>query len=185
MSPLGTRVSVRPGFRFLVCPDAELLRRRVEALSTGLGGGAQVGRKVFWGDDEPFPPAYWAELTTQNLFSTPSVLVLRRAEALKAEAWDRLDEGVKLAASTVLPVFCLEGRWKGGKPPVPHFLPKRGFWQIAEKRDWIWQSPGLTDASLPKFLDDWAAERGLALAPQAKRALIDALVGLLAPRRGA
>jgi len=175
MSPLGTRASVRPGFRFLICPDAELLRRRVEALSAGLGKGAQVDRKVFWGDDEPFPPAYWAELTTQNLFSTPSVLALRRAETLKAEAWDRLDEGIKLAASTVLPVFCLEGRWKDGKPPVPHFLPRRGLWQTAEKHDWIWQSPGLTDASLPKFLDDWAAERGLALEPQAKRALIDAL----------
>ncbi|MBU1228532.1 MAG: DNA polymerase III subunit delta [Proteobacteria bacterium] len=167
----------RHGHRFLVCPDAELLRRQAAELAAGLGGasGAQVARKVFWGDEEPFPPAYWGELTTQNLFSTPTVLLLRRAEALKAEVWDRIGEGLKNAASTVLPVFCLEGAWKEGKPAVPHFLPRRALWSAAEQRKWVWQSPGLTEASLPKFLDAWAAERGLTLDPAARQALAAAL----------
>lgn len=167
------RAPARHGFRFLVCPDAELLRRQVAGLAAGLGSGA--ARKVFWGDEEPFPPAYWSELTTQNLFSTPTVLLLRRAEALKAEVWDRLGEGLKNTASTVLPVFCLEGAWKEGKPAVPNFLPRRAFWQSAEQNKWVWQSPGLTEASLPKFLDAWAAERGLALDPAARQALAAAL----------
>jgi len=171
------RSAGRHGCRFLVCPDAELLRRQAAALAAELGKDpdSKVARKVFWGDDDPFPPAYWGELTTQNLFSTPTVLLLRRAEALKAEAWDRLGEGLRNAASTVLPVFCLEGAWKEGKPAIPNFLPKRAFWQKAEARQWIWQSPGLTDASLPKFLDAWAAEHGLTLEPAARRALTDAL----------
>jgi len=159
----------------LVCPDAELLRRRVAKLAAELGPAAEVSRKVFWGDDEPFPQTFWPELTTKNLFSTPTVLVLRRAEALKAEAWDRLDEGLKLQASTVLPVFCLEGRWKDGKAPVPAFLTKRGLWSAAETNGWIWQSPGLTEATLPKFLDAWAKEKGLALDEPARRALLEAL----------
>lgn len=167
----------RPGHRFLICPDSELLRRQAAALGKLLGKapGAQTARKVFWGDDEPFPPAFWAELTTQSLFSTPTVLLLRRAEALKAETWDRLGEAVKNTASTVLPVFCLEGAWKEGKLPVPAWLTKRPLWQMAETHKWIWQSPGLTDATLPKFLDQWAADKGLELQPAAKAALLDAL----------
>jgi DNA polymerase-3 subunit delta len=165
----------RRGFRFLVCPDAELLRRQAAVLAEGLGPGAGVARKVFWGDEEPFAPGYWGELTTQNLFSTPTLLLLRRAEALKAEVWDRLGEGLKNTASTVLPVFCLEGAWKEGKAAVPNFLPRRAFWQAAEQNKWIWQSPGLTDASLPKFLDAWASERGLTLNPAARQALAAAL----------
>lgn len=167
----------RPGHRFLVCPDAELLRRQAQLLAQGLGEqlGPGAARKVFWGDDEPLPPAFWTELTTKSLFSTPTVLLLRRAEALKAEAWDRLGEAVKNTASTVLPVFCLEGAWKEGKPAVPHFLPKRPLWQLAETNKWVWQSPGLTDATLPKFLDQWAEGKGLALQPAAKAALLDAL----------
>lgn len=165
----------RPGHRFLICPDAELLRRQAATLGQALGQGAQVARKVFWGDDEPFPPAFWAELTTQSLFSTPTVLLLRRADALKAETWDRIGEAIRNTASTVLPAFCLEGAWKEGKLPVPAWLTKRPLWQMAEANKWIWQSPGLTDAALPKFLDAWAAERGLALEPAAKAALVDAL----------
>jgi len=165
--------SARHGHRFLVCPDAELLRRQVMVLAAAMGKGC--ARKVFWGDDEPFPPGYWGELTTQNLFSTPTVLLLRRAEALKAEVWDLLGEGLRNTASTVLPVFCLEGVWKEGKPAVPNFLPRRAFWQMAVERKWIWESPGLTDASLPKFLDAWAAERGLTLETAARRALVEAL----------
>lgn len=171
------RPPARHGFRFLVCPDSELLRRQAAVLAEGLGRtpGSAVSRKVFWGDEEPFPPGYWGELTTQNLFSTPTLLLLRRAEALKAEVWDRLGEGLRNTASTVLPVFCLEGAWKEGKPAIPHFLPKRSFWQTAEQKQWVWQSPGLTDASLPKFLDAWAAERGLVLNPAARQALASAL----------
>jgi DNA polymerase-3 subunit delta len=165
----------RRGHRILVCPDAELLRRRVAKLAATLGSPASVARKIFWGDDEPFPQGYWPQLTTQNLFSTPTVLVLRRAEALKAEVWDRIDEALKLQAATVLPIFCLEGRWKDGKPPVPAFLPKRGLWAAAEANGWIWQSPGLTEATLPKFIDAWAVEKGLELDGPAKRALLDAL----------
>jgi len=177
LRPPANQAPARHGFRFLVCPDAELLRRQAAVLAEGLGQrpGSEVARKVFWGDEEPFPPAYWGELTTQNLFSTPTVLLLRRAEALKAEVWDRLGEGLKNTASTVLPVFCLEGAWKEGKAAVPNFLPRRTFWQAAEQKGWIWQSPGLTDASLPKFLDAWAGERGLTLPPAARQALAAAL----------
>lgn len=171
---LAPPTSTRRGHRFLICPDAELLRRQVAKLASGLGASPadKVARKIFWGDDEPFPQAYWGELTIQNLFSTPTVLVLRRAESLKAEVWDRLDEAIRQTASTVLPVFCLEGRWKEGKPPVPVFLPKRKLWQTAEANGWLWQSPGLTDATLPKFIDLWAKDKGLEVDAAAQQALL-------------
>jgi DNA polymerase-3 subunit delta len=171
MPQAGTK---RKGHRILVCPDAELIRRRVARLMAEMGATG-VARKVFWGDDEPFPQGFWAELTTSNLFSTPSVLVLRRADAVKAETWDKIDAALKLAATTVLPVFCLEGRWKDGKAPVPAFLTKRGLWPAAETGGWIWQSPGLTESTLPKFIDLWSKEGGLVLDADARAALCAAL----------
>ncbi len=160
----------RQGYSFLVCPDAELLRRRVDALAAA-GGMAQAERKVFWGDDpEPLPGAFWEALTQRSLFSTPKTLVLRRANALKAEAWDRLDKALAAANPEVWVFLCLEGAWDR-KAPVPALLAKRALWRHAEKSGWVWQSKGLDDKALRLYVRDWAAERGLAFEPGAQEAL--------------
>ncbi|HBR06850.1 MAG TPA: DNA polymerase III subunit chi [Desulfovibrio sp.] len=165
----------RQGYSFLVCPDPELLRRRVDALAAG-GGMGSAERKVFWGDDaEPLPGAFWEALTQKSLFSTPKTLVLRRAHSLKAEAWDRLDKALSAANSEVWVFLCLEGAWDRGKVPIPAALSKRTLWKHAEKSGWIWQSKGLDDKALRGFVRDWAAAEKIGVEPQVLETLCRAL----------
>ena len=161
----------RQGYSFLVCPDPELLRRRVDAMAAE-GGMASAERKVFWGDDaDPLPGAFWEALTLKSLFSTPKTLVLRRAHSLKAEAWDRLDKALAAANSDVWVFLCLEGDWDRNKVPVPAVLVKRALWKHAEKSGWIWQSKGLDEKSLRSFVRDWAAAGKLEAEPRVLEAL--------------
>jgi len=156
----------RQGYSFLVCPDPELLRRRVDALAAE-GGMAAAERKVFWGDDaEPLPGTFWEALTQKSLFSTPKTLVLRRANSLKAEAWDRLDKALAAANPEVWVFLCLEGEWDRGKAPLPAVLTKRNLWKHAEKSGWVWQSKGLDEKSLRAFVREWAAAQKISAEPQ-------------------
>lgn len=160
-----------PDVLFLVCPDGRLLDRKIASV---LREGAHE-RKVYWGDDEPpLPENFWKDLTVQNLFATPKALVVRRAHLLKVEQWDAVASAMAAKPRTVLPFFCLEGEWKK-KAPVPAALARRPLWKAAQKRGWVWEQPGLDARGMADFVRDWAAERGLELAPGAQQALVRVL----------
>ncbi|MEF2145723.1 MAG: DNA polymerase III subunit delta [Desulfovibrionaceae bacterium] len=163
-----------PDVLFLVCPDGQLLSRKIAA---ELKGAKDWERKVYWGDDEPpLPEHFWQDLTVQNLFATPKALVVRRAHLLKADDWDRIGKALMAKPSSVLPFFCLEGEWKKrDKSPVPAVLARRPMWTAAAKRGWVWEKPGLDVRGLGEFVRDWAAEKGLKLAPGAQQALAQVL----------
>jgi DNA polymerase-3 subunit delta len=73
----------RPGFTFLVCPDPEMIRNRVERL---LGESGEVfTREVFQGDEE-IPDAFWRALTAPSLFAEPKAVILRRATASRTSS---------------------------------------------------------------------------------------------------
>ncbi|SKA83351.1 DNA polymerase III, delta subunit [Paucidesulfovibrio gracilis DSM 16080] len=161
-----------PDVLFLVCPDGQLMARRIEQQ---LQQTPDHERKVYWGDDDPpLPESFWQDLTIQNLFATPKVVVLRRAHLLKAADWDRLADALAAKPSSVLPVFCLEGEWKK-KAPVPAALARRPLWKAASKRGWVWEQPGLNPRTLGDFVGQWAEERGLKLARGAQQTLAQAL----------
>ena len=68
--------AVHPGFSFLVCPDGQLLRARMEQLLSSFPpASGQWERHVYWGDEEP-SPRFWEQLTLQGLFGAPRVLVV-------------------------------------------------------------------------------------------------------------
>lgn len=164
----------RQAYSFLVCPDAELLRRRVEEAAAA-AGLAKAERKVFWGDDaEPLPAPFWESLTIKSLFSTPKLLVVRRAQALKAEAWDRLDQALRAVSPDVSVFLCLEGAWDK-KAPIPAVLAKRQVWKHAEKVGWVWQHRGLDARTLKAYVLEWAARESLGLEPGALEALVKVL----------
>ncbi|MGE4504786.1 MAG: DNA polymerase III subunit delta [Desulfovibrionaceae bacterium] len=161
-----------PGPRFLVCPDAELLGARVREEMRGLPGAET---RVFWADDDPpLSGAFWQELQVKGLFSTPKALVVRRAQQLKAEHWNKLEQA-NTASRDVSLFLCLEGEWDRGKPAVPALIAKRDIWKQAEAGGRTWQEPGLTPATLGRFVADWAAREGLKLGPGAQAALSQAL----------
>lgn len=157
-----------PDVLFLVCPDGQLINRKIEHVLRGAG---EFERKVFWGDDEPpLPEVFWQNLTVQNLFATPKALVVRRAHLLKADDWDRIAAGLPAKPKSVLSFFCLEGEWKK-KAPIPAVLTRRPLFKAAEKRGWVWEQPGLDARGMAEFVRSWANERGLTLAPGAQQAL--------------
>ena len=161
----------RPKYLFLVCPDPELIKAEVKRR---LASSGQQGweTRTFWGDDDdPLPAAFWTDLTIKSLFPQPKALLVRRAHSLKAEHWDKLDAGVKGLSAEVFPIFCLEGEWKGKKPPVPATLSRRSLFKKAKDNGWIWESPGLNRQSLDGFVRQWAQENGLTFEPGADKAL--------------
>lgn len=163
----------RPGYLFIVCPDAELLRTELARALSG-HGAEEWERKPYWGDED-LPETFWKDLTLKSLFSTPKALVVRRAQNLKAAEWDKLDKGLANVPADVLPVFCLEGKWDRGKVPVPAVIKKRKPWKLAEKHGWVIQTPGLTAKTMSGFIQRWTRDNGIRLAPGADRALCEVL----------
>ncbi len=148
-------MSQRPGYSLMVCPDQEMLRRRLERLTSIEGGG--FTRQVFWGDADDFGPAFWQALATVSLFSEPKIVVLRRAEGLPAEFWEKLSRPLAGFNEHVWPVICLEGPHDAKKgPSLPKGLADRPYWKVGLKKGWVWQSPGLNQDTLLPMLKDWA-----------------------------
>jgi DNA polymerase-3 subunit delta len=153
-------MSERPGFTFLVCPDPEMVKRRFERLMASSGGG--FARQVFWGDADDFDAAYWQALSSVSLFAEPKAVVLRRAEGLPADFWEKLARPLSGFNPHVWPVICLEGPHDPKKgPSLPKGLADRPYWKVGQKKEWVWISPGLTEETMIPTLRDWAGARRL------------------------
>lgn len=149
----------RPGFTFCICPDPELIRDHITSL---LDRHATGPRHVvtFWGDED-IPNAFWQALAVPDLMGQFRAVILRRAQGLDAAFWDQLEGQLRGARRTIWPFFCLEGEWQKKGPSLPRPLTRQKYWAVAQKRQWVWQSPGLTSSSLPGFLQKWAGQRGI------------------------
>ncbi|WP_461208493.1 DNA polymerase III subunit delta [Desulfocurvus sp. DL9XJH121] len=168
-------MSDRPGFSFLLCPDPELVRLELESLVRRHGQGRDFDRRVHWADED-LSDAFWQDLTIPDLMGTPRLVVVRRANALLKEGWDKLTSALSSFNAQIWPVFCLEsGPDKKGQMKPPAVLAKQKYWPVAEKRGWVWTSPGLTPATMGRFIKDFAARHELAIPPATARALADAL----------
>lgn len=162
----------RPGFTFLVSPDPEMIRLRVERL---LGESGEVySREVFQGDEE-IPAAFWRSLTAPSLFAEPKAVILRRADSQTEDFWPRLKGPLSGFSAHVWPMICLEKPFGKKGPAIAKALSSQPYFQVAEKRGWIWTSPGLTRRDMPPMLKDWAAAKGLTFAPGVLDALAAAL----------
>ncbi len=165
----------RPGFSFLVCPDPELLRTRMAELLAEAGEEATAWeRKSYWGDEE-LPARFWQDLGSANLMGGKTALVLRRAEKLKAEDWERFTTALRGFNQNVWPFFCLEGEWDRGKVSIPKALTKQKFWTVAEKKGWVWQQRGLTGEGMAAFVRKWTVGRGIKVRPEAQKPLCQTL----------
>ncbi len=165
----------RPGFNFLICPDPELIRQRLEALTAEHGEGKTWERRVHWGDEE-LPGSFWSDLSIPDLMGTPRLVVVRRAHKFLKDTWDKLTPLLGSFNASIWPVFCLEAEAdKKGGPKPPAILTKTKFWPVADKRGWVWTSPGLTARGMTDYVRSFAAARGLTLGPGVERALCEAL----------
>jgi len=162
----------RPGFTFLACPDPEIIRERVDRL---LGeSGLPFTKEVFWGDEELGAP-FWSALTVGSLLAGKRALVVRRAEACPVEFWPKLAPALMGFNASVWPFFCLEGAFDRKGPKLPKGLADQPYFKVAEKRKWLFVSPGLTRRDMGPRLADWAARRGLVFEAGVAEALAAAL----------
>lgn len=168
-------MSDRPGFSFLICPDPELIRLELDNLVQRFGEGRSWDRRVYWGDDE-LPGAFWQDLSIPDLMGTPRLVVVRRAHKFLKDSWDKLSSSLASFNGQIWPVFCLEPNPdKKGQVKAPAVLTKQKYWPVADKRGWVWTSPGLTPRTLPEFVGDFARRRGLSAPREVVRALADVL----------
>ncbi|GFK96090.1 hypothetical protein NNJEOMEG_03964 [Fundidesulfovibrio magnetotacticus] len=153
-------MSARQGFTFLVCPDPEMIKREIRRLMAGAGSG--FTRQVFWGDADEFDPSFWQALASVSLFAEPKAVVLRRAEGLAGDFWEKLARPLAGFNEHVWPIVCLEGPHDPKKgPSLPKGLADRPYWKAGRERGWVWISPGLTDETMLPTLRDWAQARRL------------------------
>ena len=139
---------------------------------TALGGTAPAWeRHSYWGD-EPLPDAFWEALTLGGLFSIPKALVVHNAQNLPADTWKRLSAALAQARDHSWPLFCLSVDFERGKPKIPAHLAKLPCFLFAEKKGWLWTSPGLDARSQAAFVRSEAKRLGLALSP----AILESLV---------
>ncbi|MGE4296592.1 MAG: DNA polymerase III subunit delta [Desulfovibrionaceae bacterium] len=185
--------AARPGFSFFVCPDAELIKARINELAAAhppeggamggglMGGGLEGGagapaweRHVFWGD-EGLSPRFWECLTLTGLLGKPKLVVVRNAHALAAADWKELAATLNRPNAGAWPMFCLEKEFDRGKAKIPAHVTKLPFWTFAKKKKWIWESPGLSPQSIAEHVRGWARAKGFAFAPGGLEAIAAAL----------
>jgi DNA polymerase III subunit delta len=170
----------RPGFFFNICPDPGLLQRRIEEDVSRQGTGWE--KRVFWADDG-LPPSFWESLSLPGLMGGSRAVVLRRAEGLGAEEWAGFEHVLGRFQQRIWPILCLEGEWKGGRPSLPAALTKQRFWTLAQRKGWVWSSPGLSRQERTEIITGWARRLGLTMAPGVQALMLDALPGEMAAFR--
>jgi len=162
----------RPGFFFLVCPDSELVRRKIEELlvQNPAPGGKIYERLVFWGEDG-LSGRFWESLTLQSLLGAYRAIVIRHAEHLSDEDWSRLSAAFSRPNAQSWPFVCLEVEYERNAPKLPKKLTEQKCWEFGQKKKWIWKSAGLGAQGVRAFVESWAASRGLRFRPRALEAL--------------
>ncbi|MBT8762684.1 hypothetical protein KFV02_01910 [Desulfohalobiaceae bacterium Ax17] len=160
----------RPGFTFCICPDLSLIQDYIQRQLDNFPH-KKWNKKIFWGD-EPLSDNFWSALSQPDLFGTGQVIILRRCEQLPADFWSDLSRYLKGFKACIWPFFCLEKNWERGKPKIPKVIEKQKYWDIAKKKGWIWQNPGLTRASLPDYITKWAKRHGKKITPQVLNVMV-------------
>lgn len=161
----GASSSARPGFLFLICPDAQLLIETIEEKAQQYApGGAAFKRLTFWGDEAP-DNTFWEALAVRDLFGSMRLVLVRQANLWQAAAWKMLDKMLARPLGGSWPVFCLEVDWDRGKPRIPAVIAKTRCFDFAKKQGWTWMNQGVTDYTVYDYVQSQARARNLRLAP--------------------
>lgn len=167
----------RNALTLLFCPDGRILKVRLEALHAAHSqAGTTLTRHVFWGD-EGLGNAFWEHLMLQGLFAQAGFLVVRNAQNLLKDHWEKLAPHMRaLAAQTASGttprlLLCFEGPFERSAPKVPQIVKALPVYEYAQKHGLVEILPGLSPNNLPGFIKAEAARLGLTLTPEQIRNL--------------
>ncbi len=135
----------RPGFYFCICPDSELIKEHIQEQTQKYG--FKGIKKVFWGDED-LNEHFWKCFMQNSLLGTSYVLILRKADSLNKDFWNKLTPILTRFIPKVWPFFCIEAQWRNKKPSIPDWIKEKKYWQIAMTKGWVWKHSGITPTNV-------------------------------------
>lgn len=154
----------RPGFSFLASPDSALIKQELEKQAASWKGAGKPKRLIFWGDEEPCD-SFWEALSQAGLFAEKKIIIVRQAESWPQAVWKQISTALGRELDHVWPFFCLEVEAERGKLKIPAHIQKQRCFAFADKKGWVWRSPGL-GPNIQRFVREQAKKLGLVLEPE-------------------
>jgi len=130
--------------------------------------GGEFTRRAYYGDED-LPPAFWQDLGSPSLLGGEFLVVLRRAEELKAPVLKELSARLCAGPGAGWPLVCIEASWEKGRPKVPAALAKAGFYVLAEKARLAVVLPGPDREEPARFRQGLGRGQGLSPGPRRGR----------------
>ncbi len=152
----------RPGFSFLVSPDSELLKQKVDQLLKQYPPSSDEWKKyIFWGDEPP-DSRFWESLKQQGLFIENRAIIVYRANEWNARVWKSLDMSMACGSDAIWPFFCLECEYDNKKGfKIPAYINQSRSLEFAKKNKWYWERDALKNRNLRDYVREEAERRKL------------------------
>lgn len=164
----------RPGFFFCVCPDINLTFRQIDRLLENSGQQGWI-RQTIHLDDEQEREKIWNALNLADMTGAPRAVILRSAQTLTAGDWKKISPLLNSFKPRIWPFFCVESAWDKGRPKIGQALSNRKLFKLAAQKGWNWEFPGLTQATMARYVKQKCTELGVTCSPEALNILCPAL----------
>lgn len=146
------------GFYFCHCPDMQLAKEYMEKEYISSFGDAwiQAERHTFWTEDIQ---AYLSALDTISFETKNKILYIKNSHELSLEQWKKISVALGKPRADILSIFFLNNALEKGKLKVPQNIQKLKCYEFAKKKEWIFESVGITDKNFEQILCKEAAEK--------------------------
>lgn len=170
------KTGIRPGYSILVCPDSELLREKIDELTSDwLTEPKKWERHVVWGED-PLDSQFWNNLTQTGLFAVNKLFICRNANLWPVAVWKALSATLASPRDNVWPIICLEVEQEKKKFKIPAHIQKQKCYEFAEKQKWIWMRPQLEGQTLQAYVKERLKALKLNMGPEVLNLFIDSVM---------
>ena len=144
---------MRPGYFICICPDFEIISDFINNLLKNFPGNWE--KKLIWGDEDQ-SDIFFKFLTSSSLINTKQAIILRYAEKLPEQFWNKLSKFLNRFNPDVCPFICIEAEWNKGKPPNIEFLKNKKYFRFAQKKGWMFLCPGVDEQFLTEYINKWS-----------------------------
>ncbi|MDD6088525.1 MAG: hypothetical protein PUB69_04370 [Desulfovibrionaceae bacterium] len=165
----------RPGYSILISPDSRFLRARQEELCCLFPASPKWERQVFWAEREGLADDFWNIGRSFSLIPANKMIIVREANLFDEKTWKRISTLLSRPLRQIWIVLCFESPWKKNQFVLPEYVKKSPCFAFAQKKNWIWSRPGLTAATMRRYVTEQAAGMRLKLSDRQIHELVSAL----------
>ncbi len=162
---------------YVLSNDLALLKRKIEDVRQGYmsNAGLDCNTLTFWGDE--LNPAFWDCFSAISLEARKDFIILRKAEALKADDWKKLSEVIARMQEDIFLLICIESPWEKNAPKVPAIISSQKCYTFAKKKNWFFQEAPLNAQNIRNYIVKGLKERNIEMQEE----VLKILVSVLAP----